>query len=238
MSIETIEYIGPRPTKKRKSPQLGGWVLMLAAILVLGALIRPYLSAGQKEADRSQLEEVVKSYGQEEDFGTKLAINAMKLSVEPTLLDPTYRLIEYPLGDVPLHKGTSADLIIRAYRHLGVDLQELVHEDIKQNFRVYPQLWNLNEPDPNIDHRRVPNLQRFFRRHGVEMTPSRESLDYQFGDLVFWRLPGGEAHLGMVVPAPMQQGEKPWVVHHLSDQPTWEDTLFDYKVIGHYRFQP
>jgi hypothetical protein len=143
--------------------------------------------------------------------------------------DPAYRRLAYPGGDVPLETGVCTDVIVRAYRHAGVDLQVLVHEDMKAHFSAYPRNGGLRKPDPNIDHRRVPNLATFFRRKGASLPVTRRAADYRPGDVVTWRLPSGVPHIGLVT-GPRQ------VVHNISNGARQEDVLFAYEVTGHYRY--
>jgi uncharacterized protein YijF (DUF1287 family) len=126
-----------------------------------------------------------------------------------------------------------------------VDLQKLVHEDMTNHFSEYPQIFSRKTADPNIDHRLTPNLQRFFRRMGSEQSvtddtgqevPSREASDYLPGDVIAWRLPGGRSHIGIVVPGPGDRRNEAWVVHNKDAGPVWENSLFDFKITGHYRF--
>jgi uncharacterized protein YijF (DUF1287 family) len=98
--------------------------------------------------------------------------------------DGGYTRIAYPGGDVPPGRGACTDVIIRAYRVLGIDLQKLVHEDMLANFAHYPNLWGLSAPDSNIDHRRVPNLSRFFERFAERLPLSNSASDYRPGDIV------------------------------------------------------
>src|SRR6185503_15331399 len=109
--------------------------------------------------------------------------------------DPSYRQLDYPGGDVPRDRGVCSDVVVRAFRAVGVDLQVAVHEDMQQHFRDYPQLWGLRAPDRNIDHRRVPNLMRYFERQGKRVAPGA---GYRPGDVVAWRLPNGLLHIGVV----------------------------------------
>ncbi|NIP96714.1 MAG: DUF1287 domain-containing protein, partial [Akkermansiaceae bacterium] len=151
--------------------------------------------------------------------------------------------LSYPGGDVPAHKGICSDLVVRSYRTLGVDLQKLVHEDMQEHFRLYPQVWKRKGPDRNIDHRRVPNLQRYFSRFGKVLGNSRSLDDYDYGDVVAWRLPygasnQGASHIGIVVPGPGARSSEKWVVHNIGSGPEWEDKLFSYEIVGHYRFAP
>jgi hypothetical protein len=149
--------------------------------------------------------------------------------------DGSYRRIPYPGGDVPETIGVCTDVVIRAYRRVGVDLQVKVHEDMKRAFRAYPRLWGLSRPDPNIDHRRVPNLQMFLRRAGAALPASRDPRDYRAGDLVTWMLPRNLPHIGMVIGERTSSGT-PLVVHNIGRGPEVEDILFAYTITGHYRY--
>ena len=112
-------------------------VLLLCALPALSQEIAPATPLGLVAAARSQIGKTV-------------------------VYDPAYASLPYPKGDVPLERGVCCDVVIRAMRAAGVDLQQVVHEDMKANFSVYPKIWKLTKTDTNIDHRRVPNL--VFRR--------------------------------------------------------------------------
>ncbi|UXI68155.1 DUF1287 domain-containing protein [Tahibacter amnicola] len=151
--------------------------------------------------------------------------------------DPQYRKLAYPMGDVPIDRGVCTDVVIRAYRALGVDLQQRVHEDMRTHWNAYPKLWGLRGTDRNIDHRRVPNLAVFFRRHGRELRVSQtDASTYKPGDIVTWRLASGVPHIGIV------SGEsvhgRPLVIHNIGAGTQSEDVLFAYEVTGHYRYEP
>jgi uncharacterized protein YijF (DUF1287 family) len=162
-------------------------------------------------------------------------IEGAKKQVGKTLsYDSAYRRLDYPGGDVPLATGVCTDVIIRAYRHAGVDLQVLVHEDMKRNFNAYPRNWGLRKPDPNIDHRRVPNLATFFRRKGAALPVTRKARDYKPGDVVTWKLSSGVPHIGLV--SDVRKGERFLVVHNIGSGAQIEDVLFAYELTGHYRF--
>jgi len=151
--------------------------------------------------------------------------------------DGRYFKISYPNGDVPAHLGVCTDVIVRAYRALGLDLQKLVHDDMKNNFGLYPKLWGLGRTDTNIDHRRVPNLQVFFKRHGTSLPVTNDPTDYKPGDLVTWNLKndgGSLPHIGIVTDK--KSGPRPLIVHNIGRGPEVEDMLFDYKITGHYRY--
>jgi hypothetical protein len=149
--------------------------------------------------------------------------------------DGSYRRISYPGGDVPQATGVCTDVIIRAYRTLGIDLQVKVHEDMKRAFGSYPNLWGLPAPDPNIDHRRVPNLRTFFRRVGAELPASQDPAAYRAGDLVTWMLPGNLPHIGMVIDRTGPTGI-PLVVHNIGRGPEVAEVLFAYRITGHYLY--
>ncbi len=150
--------------------------------------------------------------------------------------DPAYRRIAYPNGDVPRETGVCTDVVIRAYRHAGVDLQKLVHEDMKAAFSVYPKNWGLRRPDTNIDHRRVPNLATFFRRKGKTLSVTQRGADYRPGDIVTWRLSSGVPHIGVVSDVPVRGTDRHKVVHNIGAGAQIEDVLFDYTLTGHYRY--
>lgn len=152
--------------------------------------------------------------------------------------DPAYVRIPYPGGDVPADTGVCTDVIIRAYRAVGVDLQKEVHEDMLQDFGVYPRQrrWLSTTPDSNIDHRRVPNLMVFFSRKGESLPITSRSEDYSPGDLVTWDLGGGVGHIGILVDRKSPQGERYMVVHNIGQGPKMEDVLFSWKITGHYRY--
>ena len=154
--------------------------------------------------------------------------------------DGAYFSIKYPNGDVPSNIGVCTDVVIRTYRKLGTDLQKLVHEDINKNFNKYPsnRIWGLTKPDKNIDHRRVPNLQTFFKRHGTNLPISKIAHDYKPGDLVTWMLPGNLPHIGIITDKLEPNTGNPLIVHNIGGGPETSDILFSYKITGHYRYVP
>ena len=167
-----------------------------------------------------------------------LAHAAATLAQDAVEYDPAYFSIDYPNGDVPAHKGVCTDVIIRAYRKLGIDLQRLVHEDMKAHFGSYPKNWGLKRPDSNIDHRRVPNLMCFFKREKAALAISDKTEDYQPGDIVCWNLGGGILHIGIVLAEKNSAGTRPLIMHNIGSGQVKEDMLFDFKIIGHYRYLP
>lgn len=156
------------------------------------------------------------------------------------IYDGQYQQLSYPGGDVAPNRGVCTDVIIRAYRQLGIDLQKEVHEDMRGNFDAYPsrRIWGLTKPDRNIDHRRVPNLQTYFERKGTSVTITTNPSDYQAGDIVTWMLPGNLPHIGIVVDDKSQDGLRRKVVHNIGRGPKMDDMLFDFEITGHYRFLP
>lgn len=155
------------------------------------------------------------------------------------LYDGAYVRLAFPGGDIDRARGVCTDVIVRAYRDAyGLDLQKLVHDDMRAAFAAYPRRWGLKAPDPNIDHRRVPNLQVFFRRHGRELPVSADPADYAPGDLVTQRLPGDLPHIALVARERSADGRRPLVIHNIGAGARMEDTLFAYPVTGHYRFGP
>lgn len=174
------------------------------------------------------------SNGQSND----LALAAMDRTKHEVRYDGAYFSIPYPNGDVPSNIGVCTDVVIRSYRALGLDLQTLVHEDMLNNFSLYPsnRIWGLKSTDRNIDHRRVPNLQVYFSRHGKSLPITKEKLDYAPGDIVTWMLPRNSPHIGIVSDRVSNVTKNPLVVHNIGAGPKLEDMLFAFKITGHYRY--
>jgi len=171
------------------------------------------------------------------DFYLQLADSAFALTKQQVAYDPSYFKISYPNGDVPSNKGVCTDVVIRAYRKLGIDLQKEVHEDMKARFDKYPKKWGLSAPDKNIDHRRVPNLMKFFSMHGTVKKISQDSGDYQPGDIVCWDLGGGITHIGIVARKKSHDSKRNLIIHNIGAGQVMEDRLFDFKIIGHYTYK-
>lgn len=170
----------------------------------------------------------------------ELVAAALERTQHQVRYDGSYHRIPYPMGDVPADIGVCTDVVIRSYRALGLDLQALVHQDIKAHFSQYPskRIWGLSKPDSNIDHRRVPNLQTFFSRHGERLKVSDKGEDYQPGDLVTWTVTGHRPHIGIVTDKRSEDGKRPLIVHNIGQGPVLEDMLFDYPITGRFRFLP
>jgi uncharacterized protein YijF (DUF1287 family) len=170
-------------------------------------------------------------------FASRLIQAAIERTKHTVRYDPAYVRLDYPNGDVPAETGVCTDEVIRSYRALGIDLQKLVHEDMKRAFSAYPKIWGLQTTDKNIDHRRVPNLQTFFKRRGASLPVTPNAADYRPGDLITCTVPPHLPHIAIVVPAP-DGGETPWIVHNIGQGPQCENRLFEFPLTGHYRFHP
>jgi uncharacterized protein len=166
----------------------------------------------------------------------KLSDAALELTKQHVTYDPRYFSMNYPNGDIPPNKGVCTDVIIRAYRKIGIDLQKEVHEDMMANFSKYPKYWGLSKTDKNIDHRRVPNLMAFFSRHGTTRSVSDKESDYFPGDIVCWNLGGGVTHIGIVVKKRSSDDKRYLMVHNIGRGQVLEDCLFNFRIIGHYRY--
>lgn len=181
-------------------------------------------------------------FKQEQDFFEKLAKSAVQQTKMRVTYVSDYVKIKYPNGDVPINTGVCTDLVIRAYRGVGIDLQKEVHEDMVKRFKDYPQLWSLKSPDTNIDHRRVPNLMTYFKHQKAELPKSTKPQDYKSGDLVCWNLQNkstyhGITHIGVISNQKTADGNRYLVAHNIGAGNVLEDILFSYTIIGHYRFK-
>ncbi|MFZ2960033.1 MAG: DUF1287 domain-containing protein [Candidatus Ozemobacteraceae bacterium] len=168
--------------------------------------------------------------------GTALVEAARRQVGVTQIYDGAYSRIPYPGGDVPIDRGVCTDVIVRAYRAFGIDLQKLVHEDMNRAWNVYPRNWGLKRTDPNIDHRRVPNLAVFFRRHGKVLSGAMAKEPFQPGDLITWRLPGNLPHVGIVSDQMSSKGI-PKIIHNIGAGAVEEDILYLYPITGHFRYE-
>ncbi len=173
-------------------------------------------------------------------FGMKLEQAALDRLNPSIRYDARYVKIGYPWGDVPETTGVCSDVIIRSYRALGIDLQKLLHEDMKRAFKAYPskRVYGLKKPDPNIDHRRVVNLEAFFERTGASIPVGTKPDDFQPGDVLTWRLSGNEPHTGIVIAERDPRTGFPLVVHNLGAGVRKEDLISLSPPEGHFRFAP
>lgn len=169
------------------------------------------------------------------DKGKKISLAALSQIGKTLSYDPAYVSLKYPMGDLPIEKGVCTDVVIRSLRKVGLDLQKLIHEDMKTNFAKYPKNWGLKRPDKNIDHRRVPNQQCYFKRKGWALTVSQKAESYQTGDIVTWKLTNGLDHTGVVFVRTVKGKSKPFIIHNIGAGAKLEDCLFSWKITGHYR---
>ena len=192
--------------------------------IILTLLVIPVLASAYRQ-------------GEPNDFSKKLIQAAIERTKHIVRYDESYRKIRYPNGDVPFNIGVCTDVVIRSYRKLEIDLQKDVHEDMKDNFDKYPDNWGLTKPDENIDHRRVLNLMTLFERKGTVKPITKKPEDYLPGDIVCWNLTGGALHIGIVIHIKSDDGLRNLIVHNIGAGQVMEDCLFDFEIIGHYRYK-
>ncbi|MGE9269556.1 MAG: DUF1287 domain-containing protein [Verrucomicrobiales bacterium] len=176
-------------------------------------------------------------HGAPDDPGAKIATAARARIGVTTSYDPSYVVLKYPGGDVANDRGVCTDVVVRALR-MGIsqDLQKLVHADMRKDFPRYPKIWGLRKPDPNIDHRRVPNLQTYLKRRGCSLPLSQDPTNYQAGDLVTCTVPPNRPHIMIVSHRKSSRGT-PLVIHNIGAGTQEEDRLFTFPLTGHYRWK-
>lgn len=172
-------------------------------------------------------------------FDNKLSAAAISIIDANIVYTPTYVSIKYPNGDVPPKTGVCTDVVIRAYRILGIDLQKEVHEDMVKKFSLYPNIkkWGLHSTDTNIDHRRVPNLEVFFGRKGNKLPITDNADDYKTGELVTWMIANKYPHIGIITNKKTPDGKHLMIVHNVGSGQVLEDCLFDWKIVGHFKYE-
>ncbi|PBJ13942.1 DUF1287 domain-containing protein [Flavobacterium sp. ACN6] len=203
-------------------------------LLPISILFFLFISCKQKETQNI----AILNKEQPKDFAERLSEAAISI-IDPSIhYDPSYFKIDYPNGDVPKGKGVCTDVIIRSYRKLGIDLQKEVHEDMLENFSLYPNLkkWGMTKTDTNIDHRRVPNLEIFFERKGTKLPVTQNPKDYQTGELVTWMISNKLPHIGIVTNKKSSDGKRNLIVHNVRGGQVLEDCLFDYTIVGHFKY--
>ena len=168
--------------------------------------------------------------------GANLVAAARRQVGRTLTYDPAYVVLPYPMGDVPEERGVCADVVIRALRACGVDLQQAVHEDMKANFSAYPKIWGLKRTDRNIDHRRVLKLAVFLKRHGASLPVTQEAADYRPGDFVTCTVAGKLPHI-MIVSDRRNAEAMPLIVHNIGQGTREEDRLFEFPLNGHFRWR-
>lgn len=157
-----------------------------------------------------------------------------------TQYDGAYQGLNYPMGDIDRRRGVCTDVVIRALRDAhDLDLQVAVHEDMAQHFDAYPARWGLTGPDRNIDHRRVPNLRRYFERIGAErpLATTPRATDFRPGDIVTWSFGPGQPHIGIVSTQVDRRSQTPLIIHNAGAGTRLDNILFSYPITGHYRLE-
>lgn len=172
----------------------------------------------------------------EKKTGDKIAVSALQQIGITNYYDPSYKVLKFPGGDVAKERGVCTDVVIRALRSVGIDLQKEINDDMKKNFSLYPQKWGLSKPDKNIDHRRVPNQMKYFERQNYSVKEDIDSpASYQPGDIVAWHLGNGRLHIGIV--SVNKENNIPKIVHNIGNGTEEENLLFELEIIGHYRIK-
>jgi uncharacterized protein YijF (DUF1287 family) len=170
----------------------------------------------------------------------QLLASASEQTKITTGYDPSYVNLKYPGGDVAPETGVCSDVLVRAFRKAGIDLQKEVHEDMSSAWSAYPRAWGTSRPDSNIDHRRVLNLMTFFQRKGKALPVTTSRDDYLPGDIVAWDLGGGVPHIGIVsnLATELSSGSPKHflIIHNIGAGTRAEDVLLNWKILGHYRF--
>lgn len=250
------EFAGMYSPPGRPNDARFGWIIAVMSVLVRLSLPLLLLSVAGSCDERPRTDSAVRLVPEAQtgatstalrvnrdwrsphiDFGLRLSAAAEERATRFVIYDGAYVQIPYPNGDVAPDRGVCSDEVVRAYRLLGIDLQRLVHDDMRRAFQAYPQRWGLLRPDPNIDHRRVPNLATFFTRHGQSLPVSARGRDYQPGEIVAFALADGRPHIGIVTQRMSNDGERPLVLHNIGSGPQIEDMLFSLKITGRYRYQ-
>lgn len=212
-----------------------GTILTAAAAAVL---LRPYWSAAKFKVSPPAISESITLIPHARTTPSKIVNGAKLEAIHSVRYDPTYISIPYPNGDVPKDQGACTDVIVRALRHAGFDLQKLMHEDMLKHFDAYPHKWGLNAPDSNIDHRRVPNHIAFMKRFALELPTSTDgntARTWQPGDLVYWNLTPTMTHCGVISNDRDADG-LPLVIHNIGPVATQQDCLKSWPIIGHFRY--
>ena len=198
-------------------------------------MVLVFMLAALLGCDSIQDATVVPRLDEPPGFSRGLSDAALERTEHAVRYDGRYIAIPYPNGDVPDGIGVCTDVVVRSYRALGIDLQKDLHEEMSANFDLFPKRWGLKRPDPNIDHRRVPNLRTFFTRKGQNLAVTDDPDDYVPGDLVTWSVEG-RPHIGIVVHKKDRREQRYQIVHNIGRGPVLEDILFAFPITGHYRY--
>lgn len=210
--------------------------IMVATSIFIYAAKQPSVSDSEETGLRADSAAYAHLPQNKREMIGKVVAAAVESTKNEVRYDPTYVKIPYPNGDVPANTGVCSDVVIRAYRKVGIDLQKDVHEDMAKNFKLYPRKWGLTTTDTNIDHRRVPNLITFFSRKGVKLPVTRNGKDYKPGDLVTQIVPPNLPHIVIVTNFRVPNTDRYYIVHNIGAGPQIEDRLFEFKITGHFRY--
>ena len=170
-------------------------------------------------------------FGKVANSKTEVLIKAARSQVGVTkFYDSSYVKRKYPMGDIPIIRGVCTDVIVRAFRKVGIDLQKEIYLDKKAHPKRYKGLYYTDRLDPNIDHRRVKNLQAYFAAKGYRVKGA-----FKPGDIVVWKLPGSNLdHIGLCSDKLNSKGE-PLIIHNVGYGAKEEDVLREYKIVDHFR---
>ncbi|MGR6835484.1 DUF1287 domain-containing protein [Syntrophomonas erecta] len=213
--------------------------LTITLVLVLWYLnMVPWCGPGRSTIDVSLPSPVEQIPPEKRTTPDLILLGARQEVKNGTRYDASYQVINYPAGDVAPDRGACTDVVVRALRNAGIDLQVLIHEDMLEKFSVYPANWGLSTPDPNIDHRRVPNQVTFFRQYAQERTRQVQGheQEWKWGDIVYWRFNNGDEHCGIVSDRLNRQGI-PLVIHNAGITKE-ENCLTRWEITGHFRYPP
>jgi uncharacterized protein YijF (DUF1287 family) len=208
--------------------------ILVSLVFTVFALLLLSCSSPASKAG-SQAVAQVRSLSADATPRDKIIASALEQTTYTLSYDPSYVKLDYPGGDVPLDRGVCADVIVRAFRKAGVDLQKEIHDDMKKDFGAYPKIWGAKTPDKNIDHRRVANLMKFFARKSQSLPLSSDARAYTPGDVVAWDLGGGLLHIGLMTDEKSDSSDRFLVVHNIGAGAQLQDVLFSWRIIGHYR---
>ena len=150
--------------------------------------------------------------------------------------DGSYRIIGYPNGDVPANIGVCTDVVIRAFRSVGIDLQQMIYEDLKNDLSYYYPIYSKRgtaKADPNIDHRRVHIIRKFLNKNYPE-SKIKNSEPYLPGDIIVW----GNWHIGILIDEKIPGTDRYYAVHNMGSGPLKEDVYYDEYDLDHYRWKP
>ncbi len=169
-------------------------------------------------------------------FKDAIQKHALWQTKQEVIYDGSYVRLDYPGGDVSTDRGVCTDVVVRALRSVGIDLQKEIHEDMKKALSQYNKRYKTKHMDPSIDHRRTQNIETYLERKGCTINPSKSSseLGYQKGDIVFFDFAYG--HVGIVTDILSEDNKNtPLLVHNIGSGPVLDNFLSDMKVSGHYR---